>query len=112
VSQEIGDIQKKRMTLLKKQLLQYSEGAKRPLKIFLSTIYGRSMVAQGYAALLMDSLDQMQSTRCGPSTLQFQERMKTACIQSSLLLEAIQDLSELTGEIEDLLEDETPSSRN
>lgn len=109
---ENTNVQTKQMTLLKKQLSQCSPAAKRALNNFLSTIYGHSMVAQGYAALLEEGLSQLPSTVPSRLTNQYQAKIKTLYIQSSLLLEEIQDLSERTGEIEYLLEDEIPSSRN
>lgn len=94
------------MILLKRHISRMRADGKRRLSSFLLTFYGRSMAAQGWAAVTMDGLKQLQSMAPSLSTDQ-SERINSLCQTASLLLKEIQNLSEAIGDLESFLSEET-----
>lgn len=93
--------------LHKRHSSPYRADAKPALISFLSTFYGQSMVAQGHAAILVDSLRQELDMEL-PHLMSLEEKMEGLYTKSCLLLEAIQNLSEAIGEVESAFQAEMP----
>jgi hypothetical protein len=90
------------MTSLKKLLSPFGLEEKRVWSTFLSTIYGQSMVAQGQAAALLDTLQSLSTlpqdaTRTRAPSFTSSSRRK-ATLQAQLLLETLQELSSILGD--------------
>ena len=84
--------------LLRKHLSQLPEAARRHWTSCLSTLYAKSMVTQGYAAVIQDAVRLLRGEIESPLTRQ--EMMDDLQQIASLLLESSQELSHGLGQLE------------